>query len=413
MRGLSNFRFHGLDFPKIVEKKVWAVVMLSPIEQLKRTAYNLFSKNISIEKIEGDGNFLFFIESNLRADHQKNYERIISVLDNKPIGQLILKIKERRPSLCTAWSSIRKLFKILKALNKVSTSFYGIPASLALASEILLMERFYDALTDVTITEKCLVVFHDASALQQILCQILSSTAVKTITLQHGLFIEWPFPGQHTSDYENTVADYFFAWGQSTKELIERYNPTIRVIKVGHPYLIDCQMPNYLHSNCFGIILCAPAFRDDNRRLVQLAGAISQAIHKSYWIKIHPADNPEYYEDVLQPGCKGFIGKETSITQYAERVEFSITNPSSLLFQLLALNHLTLKYGPAYASDPQASEWISVSDVPSFMSEYQRFDEIRDSGAIQAFINRYFEPGDVRLNYQRAFKQVLEESAAD
>lgn len=410
---LANYAFYGLDFKKIIDKKVWALMGQGRFDRLKSAYYNLYIRKRTLERSSGSGEILFVRESYLRADHKRNYDKVISLFDPNRLNFLDMGFVEEKINWHKFFLRSIKAMKMIKSIKALSRESLGWITTLALAAEILQIEDFYQLLKTTPIRERVVVVFHDASSLQNLICQRLKDSDSKTITLQHGLYIEWDYPGIHVTDYENVSADYFLAWGPTTKRLIEKYNPDCQVVTVGHPFFIGYLPKPHIRQNRFGVILCALAFREDNRRLIALAEQISQAISLPYMVKLHPADNESYYQDVPHDHCERFLDKSVTVMDYIDLVDFSITNPSSLLYQLLFMDHMTYKFGPAYANDPSASEWISVNDLDSFLEQYKKADQATSRKEIMDFISQYFTLGDISDNYRTAIQQILHASLAE
>jgi len=415
MQKLSQYPFHNLDFKKIIDKKVWAIVALGRMERLKRAFRNVLFLHREINYCPGQGDILFVRQDNLRADHKRNYEKVIGLFSSEEVNSMDLVVNENMPNLKLLIARIINTLSTMIRIQKCTSSSpsLGLGLVFSLAAEVVQIEDFYRIFAHCEISEKCVVVFHDASSLLNLICQGLKGTTIKTVTLQHGLYIEWNYPGVHNTDYENTCADYFFSWGPATQVLIENYNKRSKVMNVGHPFFIGYKPKLHTKQHRFGVVLCAVAFREDNRKLIAFAEHISQAISVPYMVKLHPADNESYYFKIPHNHCERFLDKSVTIMDYVDLVDFSITNPSSLLYQLLFMGHMTYKFGPAYANNPAESEWISISDLDSFLDLYKNMEQTAYLQSALDFVSQYFTLGDTGENYRNAFHKVLADSFAD
>lgn len=410
IQSISKYPFYNLDFKKIIDKNVWAIAALGRKDRLKRAFRNIFILHREIKYCSGHNDILFVRQDYLRADHKRNYDKVIGLFSAEEINTMDLIVYEKMPSLKYIVNQIGKTLSTMIKIQKHTSSSLELETLLILAAEILQIDNFHHKFTHFKITEKSVVVFHDASSLLNLICQYLKGTGIRTITLQHGLYIEWNYPGVHNTDYENTSADYFFSWGPTTQALIKKYNKNCTVLNVGHPFFIGYQPKTHIRQHRFGVILCALAFREDNRNLIAFAEQISQAISVPYMVKLHPADNQSFYLDIPHDHCEEFLDKTVTVMDYVDLVDFSITNPSSLLYQLLFMDHMTYKFGPAYANDPAAHEWISVSDLDSFMAQYREMANEASHDAIMDFVSQYFTLGNIGDNYRLAFQKVLTSS---
>lgn len=407
--GLGTYDFHGLNFQKLIEKKIWASLGLTFRQKVKKVIFNLFRQTYELEMTSGDGNFLFYIEDFLRADHWANYQKIMSVLPEFQLGKLILHRKIGKGSVSNQLHVLFRFFAIFLRVVRKLKRVDILPTIAVISTEILYLEDFYSQVNKYKIDDTCVILFHDADPFQNMISQLLKSKKTKSITMQHGVFIDWEYRGRHSFDYEKTSADYFFAWGKKTKDLILRKNPTINVLLVGHPYFIGMNKPEYSQTDAFGVALGSLTFRNENRDLVRFAQTASEMVGKKYFVKLHPADNESAYEDIGHANCLAFLGKETDLFGYMKLVDFSIVNPSSLLYQLLFFNHLAIQYGPAFEQDPNSKDWISIYDEKSFKDFYNQKDQLKTDGSINRFIEQIFEPGDTASNYRNAFLSLLKE----
>ncbi len=115
---------------------------------------------------------------------------------------------------------------------------------------------------------KYLVTFADMQPVDNILVQYSKNKAITTITLQHGLYIDYSFfRNVNMVNYMNVTSDYFLSWGRDTKALINKYSPGSRVVICGKPIP---DIDNLETADYFTVIFDQNLFHEFNKKLRRL-----------------------------------------------------------------------------------------------------------------------------------------------
>lgn len=181
---------------------------------------------------------------------------------------------------------------------------------------------------------KYFVSFSDMQAVDNLIIQYLNhQNFVQTITLQHGLYVEYKDVDTiNIINYKNQVAHYFLSWGMITKELISKYHPDTKIVVCGKPTLepIKRSILNYIT-----VILDQLLFEKENKKMLSVAS--KYAIDNGYLLNIrfHPQLKESNYENM---GIK--YQKSLDINKSV----FVIGHTSSLLYEMLCLNIPVYKY---------------------------------------------------------------------
>ncbi len=119
---------------------------------------------------------------------------------------------------------------------------------------------------------KRLVLFADMQPVENLLAQYFRLQNIETVTLQHGLYVEYKdMDTVNVINYKHCVSEFFLAWGNNTKLLIEKYCPDTKAIICGKPKIL---MANNNHNvevkNSFClIVLDQNIFDKQNFEMIQ------------------------------------------------------------------------------------------------------------------------------------------------
>ena len=177
-----------------------------------------------------------------------------------------------------------------------------------------------------------LVVFADMQRLDNLLVQKLKKKKT-TITLQHGLYVEYvPNSNVNIVNYKNVVSDYFLAWGEETKALIEKYAQKCHVIVCGNPTINNRA---YLPSpSFFTVVLDQPIFKDYNQKMLTVVFDYALNNGLKVNVQVHPIDSLEKYT----------INRDLVISENYQHSLFVVGHTSTMLFELMAMGVPTYKF---------------------------------------------------------------------
>lgn len=254
--------------------------------------------------------------------------------------------------------------------------------NLSLIEKIYIISNIVKCLKLIRIIKKInikyLVVFSDMQMLDNLMVQYFGNKCVATITLQHALYKEYTESNINIYNYKNVVSNYFLAWGESTKNLIEKYNKnSTQVVICGKPiypsyYNINTTKPDISY---FILILDYDEYYEENSRLINIAHEVANILRMKYNIRFHPKSNKTIY---TLPGHSNLVSKQMPLAYSS----FFLGHNSSLIFELLALGHHVLKLESSHSSF-QISESFIISSADDVVKKIKNGREINSNRYIK------------------------------
>ena len=215
-----------------------------------------------------------------------------------------------------------------------------------------------------------------------ILVQTYKDLQIPTVTLQHGLFVDYEGTYNISSvSYENVVSDYFLSWGESNKQLINKHNPTCNVLVCGNPVLKSGESAN--SSIFFTVVLDWDIFERENIKMLNLAQLAAEDMKMNFQIRYHPSNNMSKYivnssyliNNDLNYMCSKFIlGHTSSLIHIAYRLgktvfKYKSNIPSSPIDKSVIIeNHEDIKkffIKPEVPLNNQIKETINIGPIGS------------------------------------------------
>lgn len=171
-----------------------------------------------------------------------------------------------------------------------------------------------------------LVVFADMQPVENFIVQYFIEKGKKTVTLQHGLFLEHGWNSNlNEINYTNIVSEYFLTWGNENKKLIEKYNKDVNVVVCGNPIIEPVEKAfDETKSKFFTVMFDSNLWHDYNQRMFDIATCISKSTGYKINIRFHPANKPEDYQI-----DKKYIINDVSLNYYNS--EFILGHTSSMI----------------------------------------------------------------------------------
>ncbi|WP_269520969.1 hypothetical protein [Alteromonas sp. BMJM2] len=145
---------------------------------------------------------------------------------------------------------------------------------------------------------KVLVVFADMQPVDNLLVQYFRNRDVKTVTLQHGLYVEYKdYDTVNIVNYEQQCAQYFLAWGECTGKLIKDYHPETQVVLCGKPELSIAKSyeTSELESNYVLVVLDQPIFDEQNFEMIDIALNYGRLKGFDVKVRFHPQNDRSKY----------------------------------------------------------------------------------------------------------------------
>lgn len=184
-----------------------------------------------------------------------------------------------------------------------------------------------------------LVVFSDMQLLDNVLVAFFKKNGKKTVTMQHGLYVDYKdFDNVNSVNYLNHCSDYFLAWGECTGKLIKEYHPYSKVRICGKPDFTLAETSNgsrnVLENYCL-VILDQELFGAENFHMLSIVKRFADKHKINIGVKFHPQNPKDQYLKKLP-----WIKESNDI----KNCLFVVGHTSSLLFESVVRGKVAFRY---------------------------------------------------------------------
>ena len=316
-----------------------------------------------------------FVKVMQRTDYNKLFDQIYSTCPEKKYSLNITYTHSQHIRLYPLYIFI-KYFPLLISKLKLNPI-----KSLYLTYKMIQYLEVYEKLNN-RISYKHLVVFADMQAIENLLIQMAKLKGMTTVTLQHGLYIDYTkMENINSVNYKNHVADFFLAWGNSTKELIEKFKPNAKVVICGKP--LEAKNISSQKSNYFTILFDQNLLKQHNHDLLKIAYDLHEKTQLRVNIRFHPHNRKSAYKikkDIV------YIDKEL------ESSVFILGHTTSLIHELLRMGIPVFKLNsdvPAL-DIPKALTFSNANDIEAILKHYdlKKHNFVEDGQEFISFIGR-------------------------
>lgn len=226
---------------------------------------------------------------------------------------------------------------------------------------------------------KNLICFSDMQPIENLVVQYYRLLHKKTVTLQHGLYVDYKdYDSVNSINYLHHVSEYFLSWGEETKALISRYHPHSKIIICGKPIatLSEKTKPSGKRVKKYcSVVLDQRIFDQENFEMIEIVSNYAKQHDLDVNLKYHPQNNRHKYRS---------SGYEFHEDLELEQSEFVIGHTSSLIYELMGRNVRVFKY----KSDKpclQTPEDIMFSSAKDLQRKLEAFIDYKKY--FQAFIS--------------------------
>jgi hypothetical protein len=324
---------------------------LDELEKLRNTWFrNFIYTHIRLpQKIE-DFDFLFF-RSMVRDDYKVLAHEIASTL-NADQRLIIEDYKVKLPRINLEAS--RFLIDHYSIFNRIQ---FG-NSLLNSCCFIRFIEYLFVSKKILSYKFKYLVAFADMQPVENLLVQLTKLTNRKTVTLQHGLYVDYgDMDTVNIINYKNHCSDYFLAWGNSTKRLIEKYHNS-NIIVCGKPSIYglpeSCQIKGSSSGRKYLVILDQRIFDEQNFAMLAIACRHAKNKNTEVFVRFHPQNNKELYLQKF-PNVQPIINIEEDFVV--------IGHTSSMIYEALVLGYESYRYSTEVPSLGFPSDLTFTDDV--------------------------------------------------
>ncbi len=142
---------------------------------------------------------------------------------------------------------------------------------------------------------KAVVVFAEMQDLDRVLSWRCQLNAISCATLQHGLYVEYLKEDTvNRHNYDPQYVTHFLAWGNVTKEIVEKYNAAIEIIACGKPLTIKEQV-EVTQPFDIVVIMDQEMFANENQEMLDAVSSLSRQNNFEVAVLFHPQNEPKDY----------------------------------------------------------------------------------------------------------------------
>jgi hypothetical protein len=204
----------------------------------------------------------------------------------------------------------------------------------------------------------------DMLPVENYVVQYFRAQNIKTVTFQHGLYIDYTkYPNINEVNYRNIVSEYFLAWGNETKNLIQKYHPNCKVFVCGNPMVKN---ENYKSKDFFTVVFDQEAFKEFNQNMIFIAQEFAKRINLKILFKLHPRNKIDDYNF-----DKNLLVENENINNSL----FAIGHTSTLMFELMIKGIPTFKYNTKIPSN-HFNNNLTFCDVDELFQKLNNKKEI-------------------------------------
>lgn len=350
--GIETYKYESLSW--VGRFRLWLKLILQ-----------LFFRLSSVGEQAREVDFLF-VKSLSRGDYDKLYADIASCCPEEKLVEDI--IFYRREGFRFLRLRLKPFLVFIKYLPLFIIFLeWNLARSVYMMTYVLRCLDIFEKINK-NISFKNLVVFADMQPIDNFLVQVAKLNGIPTVTLQHGLYIDYTkMENVNSLNYKNHVSDYFLAWGDSTKYLIEKFNPDARVVICGKPIqkiALATEKKDY-----FSVLFDQNLLKMYNAKLLEMAYELHETTGLKVNIRFHPYNKMDDYQIHNDASC---------FDEDLESSVFILAHTTSLIHELLRKGFPVFKLisdVPAL-SVPAALEFSSVSELEAAIrqSDLENYD---------------------------------------
>lgn len=377
------------------------------INLIKKLASIFFKSHLFLDS-EEKGNVAFFFTPSYagREDHYKDFMAVCSCVNNPVIFNGNLSKAKFNVS------RIIGLFYWLFWLITMKKTGFSFNRCIQLCN--LMLQAYYvvEELKNYNLDKdsiKLAITFCDVHPCDYLITQYLNKVGIKTATLQHAVF----FHGTQSYCYRFSHSRYFLATSDYCKnEAIKScYNGDIKVVgpmKAIHMTdSFNTREKRVKNNQAFGLALCGPTFKEQNRALFSYAEHIQKKFDLSVIIRFHPVLKKEDYESAIKKLKKVKISDEP-VNEFASFCDFVILGATNMFVELISFDTPTFRV----ISNGIADIYEGIDDF--YFTSEEHLDKLialkDDKEKMQTIMNRvkkYLCPeGDIGELYRKTLNEV-------
>lgn len=341
LRTVRSASYPEIDLSKALYLDSLYALDLNRTKVLKALIRSLFFKVPELDLRIGNNPILMLTTIHARNDHDSYWNTIKElfpvkdevIFDNRFTVKEYLKNISLR-GIAGRIRSYQRSYRALKVIDhKVHRSY--------LASKMITCEKYVDAVKDRIKDTKVVIVFCDTFLFENALIQFMHHRGAVTITAQHGqpVFFGWEKDHLNQSQILNFSSDYYMAKGNYAKrQFVKAGFDEKKIVVLGSMNRAVSKASGKTAENVFGVFTDCILYDFagyTNRKLIEMAEAVSGRMNMSYFIKLHPSDTSPDYKRIVSHRCIGIYRHEYTNEELFGRIEFGIMSASAIYLDML------------------------------------------------------------------------------
>ena len=336
-------------------------------------------------------NDICFLRTMCRDDYKDLFHSIIEASDLQ--GSLILEdfILESASINMNAMFYLNNHRK--SAITRLQNLPYKNEHKALLAVRLIYYSYIIDSLEQYSFSK--LVCFSDMQPIECFASIYYNKKNVITVTMQHGLYIEYNDVNTiNVINYKNQPSNYFLAWGEDTKKLIEKYNDHSNVILCGKPNIYKTSIKDINFNSLTILIICDQEINQEaNFNLIRIIENTCANTQWKFSIRFHPQNNKAFYNKTL--------GILTEAKEEFFDYDIVVGISSSMLYELSECGHRVFQFDCS-VNTITLDESLRFSTNKELIDKMKNYKEKTTSSNLFHAISK-----NSKLLYQQFFNKLI------
>jgi len=217
---------------------------------------------------------------------------------------------------------------------------------------------------------KALICFADMQPIEHLLAWYFRKRGVATITLQHGLYVDYgDMETVNVINYLHQPSEYFLSWGPDTSRLIAQHHPTTKTVNCGKPLIFTADPISERADKrpYIAVFLDQKIFNAQNEKMLEIVLAYARTSDRAVTVRFHPSIFKKPFFDKFPE-----IQEQLHFTD----AEFVVGHTTSLIYEALTLGCRVLRYESDIPGIPLPSDstFRSLTELLACLSLPQQED---------------------------------------
>lgn len=352
-----------------------------------------------------------------RPDHDGYWDKICSNFPESTRITFLGRKSGTRKSLKNF--SLKYMFYNIKEARKINRQLKSIKNKthrLFLVNRLLKLKKLNEFLKETNLNSKVAMCFFDSGFFENLAMQFFKNNGAITVTNQHGqpVFKSWDYDRMNQSQILNFKCDYFLAKGEFTrKQFINAGFKAEQVVVIDSFNNITGYQGHYDTKKVFCTFLnfvALPNAYEVNRKLLEMSAKLSDRLGYQFYIKLHPSDSAENYRAFSHSGLLKIVGKDVTIGELAEQIDFGIINESAVYLDLLGYKVRTYRWDNGAILplvEDTDSIFLELEALENKVNKWMVLPDLQKDKYFEDISVYYNGRGNACHNIQRFIREIL------